>query len=86
MPATAVKRLVDFNFDVAHYPVLTVSNLRARSFDQVLDLLARLSQTGVLAPYPELAQYVTRELGLPQSQEPGLRGQASGSAGQAAGG
>ena len=68
--ATCIKRLVDFNWEgVRRYPTLTVSNLRARSFDQVLDTLARLSQTGVMAPYPELAQYITRELGLPQPAE-----------------
>ena len=64
--STAVKRLVDFNFDVARYPVLTVSNLRARSFDQVLDTLGRLAQAGIVEPFPELAQFITRELGLPQ--------------------
>ena len=69
--ATCVKRLVDYNWEgVGRYPTLSISNLRARSFDQVLDLLARLSQAGVVAPYPELAQYVTRELGLPQRKEP----------------
>ncbi|MGD0922485.1 MAG: hypothetical protein ABSA70_12080 [Terriglobia bacterium] len=68
--ATCLKRLVDFNWEgVRRYPTLAVSNLRARSFDQVLDTLARLSQTGVVAPYPELAQYITRELGLPQPAE-----------------
>jgi hypothetical protein len=68
--ATCVKRLVDFNWEgVRRYPTLAVSNLRARSFDQVLDTLARLAQTGVVAPYPELAQYITRELGLPQPAE-----------------
>jgi hypothetical protein len=72
--ATCVKRLVDFNWEgVRRYPTLAVSNLRARSFDQVLDTLARLAQTGMVAPYPELAQYITRELGLPQPPErPGL--------------
>ena len=35
--ATAVKRLVDYNWDgVERYPVLEVSNLRARSLDQTL--------------------------------------------------
>lgn len=81
LSATAVKRLVDFNWDgVRRYPVLSVSNLRARSFDQVLDTLARLAQTGVVAPFPELAQYITRELGLPQppeKQESGDRSQKS---------
>jgi hypothetical protein len=68
--ATSVKRLIDFNWEgVRRYPTLSVSNLRARSFDQVLDALARLAQTGVVAPYPELAQYITRELGLPQPAE-----------------
>jgi hypothetical protein len=39
-------------------------------------MLARLTQTGVVEPYPELAQYITRELGLPQPPErqgPGVR-------------
>jgi hypothetical protein len=68
--ATCIKRLVDFNWEgVRRYPTLAVSNLRARSFDQVLDTLARLAQTGVVTPYPELAQYITRELGLPQPAE-----------------
>jgi len=79
-----VKRLVDYNWDAAatagRYPALTVSNLRARRFDQVLDTLARLAQSGVLAPFPELAQYITRELGLPQpreKKESGARSQES---------
>jgi hypothetical protein len=68
--ATTIKRLIDFNWEgVRRYPTLAVSNLRARSFDQVLDTLARLAQTGVMTPYPELAQYITRELGLPQPAE-----------------
>jgi hypothetical protein len=75
--ATCVKRLVDFNWEppptgqdgARRYPVLAVSNLRARSFDQVLDMLARLAQTGVVEPYPGLAQFITRELGLPQPPE-----------------
>ena len=86
--ATCVKRLVDFNWELAprgqggarRYPTLAVSNLRARSFDQVLDMLARLAQTGVVEPYPELAQYITRELGLPQRPEmkqSGVRSQES---------
>ena len=67
LTATAVKRLVDYNWAQAeHYPVVTVSNLRSRSFDQVLDSLSRLAQSGVVRPFPELAQYVARELGLPQ--------------------
>jgi hypothetical protein len=65
--ATAVKRLVDYNWEgVLEYPLLTVSNLRARNFDQVLSTLAQLAQSGVVTPFPELAQYVARELGLPQ--------------------
>jgi len=67
LTATAVKRLVDYNWDgVASYPVVTVSNLRSRSFDQVLTSLSQLAQSGVVTPFPELAQYVARELGLPQ--------------------
>jgi len=46
-----------------------VANLRARNFGETLDLLARLAQSGVVAPYPELAQHVTRELGLPQREQ-----------------
>jgi hypothetical protein len=70
LSATAVKRLVNFNWaGVARYPVVSVSNLRARSFDQVLDTLAKLAQTGVVAPFPELAQYICHELGLPQPAE-----------------
>jgi len=46
--------------------VVTVSKLRSRSFDQVLTSLAQLAQSGVVTPFPELAQYVARELGLPQ--------------------
>ena len=71
--STAVRRLVDFNWEgpalTGRYPTLAVSNLRARSFDQVLEMLARLAQTGVVAPYPELAQYICHELGLPKPQE-----------------
>ncbi|HEV2349024.1 MAG TPA: hypothetical protein VG028_04160 [Terriglobia bacterium] len=67
LSATAVKRLVDYNWEgVAQYPVVTVSNLRSRSFDQVLTSLSQLAQSGVVTPFPELAQYVARELGLPQ--------------------
>jgi hypothetical protein len=71
---TAVKQLVDYNWDgVTRYPQLVVANLRARRLDQVLEALARLAQTGVLAPYPELTQHIRRELGLPQpAAEPGL--------------
>jgi hypothetical protein len=66
MTSTAVRRLVDFNWEVERYPVVTVSNLRARNFDQVLDTLGRLAQARVVTPFPELAQFITRELGLPQ--------------------
>ncbi len=67
LTTTAVKRLVDYNWTgVRRYPRVAVSNLRARSFDQVLDTLAHLAQTGVVAPFPELAQYICHELGLPQ--------------------
>jgi hypothetical protein len=69
--ATAVKRLVRYNWgNIERFPVLTVSNLRARSFDQVLDMLARLAQSRVVAPFPELAQYICHELGLPQPKLP----------------
>jgi hypothetical protein len=74
LTATAVRRLVDFNWEgVRRYPALAVSNLRARTFEQTLDVLARLAQTGVVAPYPELASYITNELGLPgRGQEKGM--------------
>ena len=68
--ATAVKRLVDYNWDgVERYPTLTVSNLRARSLDQTLASLSQLATANVVAPYPELAQHIARELGLPQPPE-----------------
>jgi hypothetical protein len=57
---------VDFNWEVARYPVVTVSNMRARNFDQTLDALTKLAQAGVVAPFPELSQFIIRELGLPQ--------------------
>ena len=67
---STIKELVDYNWEgITRYPRLTVSNLRARSFNDTLDLLTRLAQSGVVAPYPELAQFVTRELGLPQKKE-----------------
>jgi len=67
LTSTVVKRLVDFNWEgVTQYPVVTVSNLRSRSFEQVLTSLAQLAQAGVVSPFPELAQYVARELGLPE--------------------
>ncbi len=68
--ATAVKRLVDYNWDgVAKYPTIEVSNLRARSLDQTLTALSQLATANVVAPYPELAQHIARELGLPQPPE-----------------
>jgi hypothetical protein len=68
--ATSVKRLVDYNWGgVEKYPTLQVSNLRARSLDQTLTALSQLATANVMAPYPELAQYVARELGLPQPPE-----------------
>jgi len=77
LTSTAVKQLVNYNWEgVERYPQLVVSNLRARSFDQTLDLLARLAQTGMVAPYPELAQHLTRELGLPQPSEKSSRQEA----------
>lgn len=67
LTATAVKRLVDFNWEnVEQYPVVTVANLRSRNFGQVLTSLAQLAQAGVVSPFPELTQYVARELGLPE--------------------
>jgi len=67
LTATAVKRLVDFNWEnVEQYPVVRVANLRSRNFNQVLTSLAQLAQAGVVSPFPELAQYVARELGLPE--------------------
>ena len=68
--STAVKRLVDYNWDgVEKYPMLQTSNLRARSLDQTLTALSQLATAKVMAPYPELAQYIARELGLPQPPE-----------------
>jgi hypothetical protein len=66
---TTVKRLVDYNWQVRKYPVLAVSNLRARAFDTVLDTLASLAQSGIVAPFPELGAHICRELGLPQPPE-----------------
>jgi hypothetical protein len=68
--APAVKRLVDYNWDgVEKYPTIEVSNLRARSLDQTLTALSQLATANVVAPYPELAQHIARELGLPQPPE-----------------
>ena len=68
--ATSVKRLVDYNWDgVERYPTLVVSNLRARSLDQTLTALSQLATANLVAPYPELAQHIARELGLPQPPE-----------------
>jgi len=65
--ATSVKRLVDYNWEgVERYPVLAVSNLRARSLDATLTALSQLATANVVEPYPELAQHIARELGLPQ--------------------
>ena len=65
--ATSVRRLVDYNWDgVERYPTLTVSNLRARDLDTTLTALSQLATANVVAPYPELAQHIARELGLPQ--------------------
>ena len=73
--ATAVKRLVDYNWDgVEKYPALQASNLRARNLDQTLTALSQLATAKVMAPYPDLAQHIARELGLPQPPE----GQGSG--------
>jgi hypothetical protein len=65
LTATAVRRLVDFNWQVERYPYLAASNLRARSFDQTMTTLTQLAQARIVEPFPELAQYITRELGLP---------------------
>ena len=68
--STAVKRLVDFNWEnVDLYPVVSISNLRARGFDQTLAFLSQLAHAGVVSPSPELTQYVARELGLPLAKE-----------------
>ena len=67
LSATAVKRLVNFNWEgVERYPVVTVSNLQARKLTEVFQALSQLAQAGLVEPFPELAQYVSRELGLPQ--------------------
>jgi hypothetical protein len=77
--ATSVKRLVDYNWDgVKRYPVLAVSNLRARTIDQTLQALAQLAQANVVTPYPELAQHIARELGLPQPPRSGVGEQGLG--------
>jgi hypothetical protein len=69
MTFTSIKQLVDYNWEgITRYPQLVVSNLRARNFSETMDTLTRLAQSGILAPYPELAQFVTRELGLPQQE------------------
>ena len=71
--ATSIQRLVNYNWDgVEHYPTLTVSNLRARSLDQTLAALSQLATANVVAPYPELAQHIARELGLPQPPKSGV--------------
>ncbi len=67
MTETTVKRLVDYNWEnVEAYPTLTVANLEARNFTETFGVLSQLAQAGVIAPYPDLAEYVARELGLPQ--------------------
>ena len=71
--ATSVRRLVDYNWDgVERYPTLVVSNLKARSFDQTLTALSQLATANVVTPYPELAQHIARELGLPQPPQTGI--------------
>ncbi len=72
---TAVRRLVDFNWQVERYPYVAVSNLRARTFDQVLVTLTQLAQARVIEPFPELAQFITRELGLPQPGKKNVEGE-----------
>ena len=69
--STCVRRLVDFNWEVARYPVIAVSNLRARNFDQTLDALTKLAQTGIVPPFPGHTQFTTREPALPQPAPPG---------------
>jgi hypothetical protein len=79
MTFTSLKQLVDYNWEgISRYPQLTVSNLRARNFNDTFDLLTRLAQSGIVAPYPELTQYVTREMGLPQRQDSGVSPPTSG--------
>ena len=86
LSSTCVKRLVDYNWEgVERYPTVAVSNLRARNVAETLDVLTRLAQSGIVAPYPELTQFVTRELGLPQRQDSGVRIQDSGAAPSAGG-
>jgi hypothetical protein len=75
---TAIKELVNYNWEgVRRYPQLRVANLRARNFEQTFGILTRLAQTGFVAPSPEITQYITRELGLPEPrrQEPEDRSQ-----------
>ena len=59
--------LIDHSLERDVAPGLRI--LRARTFEQTFDILTRLAQSGVVTPYPELAQYVTRELGLPQQHQ-----------------
>ena len=67
---TTIRQLVDYNWEgIRRYPELTVANLRARNFSETFDLLTRLAQSGIVIPYPELTQYVTREMGLPQQEQ-----------------
>jgi hypothetical protein len=68
---TTIRQLVDFNWEgVRRYPEMTVANLRARNFSETFDLLTRLAASGIVAPDPELAAYVRREMGLPQEPKP----------------
>jgi hypothetical protein len=67
LSATTVKRLVDFNWEnVRRYPVVTVANLQSRQLMQAFQTLAQLAQARIIEPYPELAQFVAQQMGLPQ--------------------
>ena len=70
---TAIKELVNYNWEgVRRYPQLRVANLRARNFEQTFGILTRLAQSGFVAPSPEITQYITRELGLPEPRRQGF--------------
>ncbi len=72
LTATTVRRLVDYNWEnVGRYPLVTVSNLRARKFEVVFQSLAQLAQAGLVQPSPEIEKYVSRQIGLPEPQTSG---------------
>ncbi len=75
LTGTTVKRLVNFNWEgVRRYPVVTVANLQARKLTEVFQTLAQLAQAGLITPFPDLSQYLAREMGLPQPPPTGAIG------------